>query len=122
VLATRAGSELDILVWHYHDDDAPGPSAAVTLDIVNLPAGLERVEIRHFRMDDEHSNAYRIWQTMGSPQALNGADHERLQAAAGLQMLSAETRARAGDAGVRLAFALPRQAVSLIQLRGCSAS
>jgi len=122
VLATRAGSEVNALVWHYHDDDAPGPSAAVTLDIVNLPAGLERVEIRHFRMDEEHSNAYRIWQTMGAPQALSGADHARLQAAAGLQILSAETRERAGDAGVRLAFALPRQAVSLIQLRGSAVS
>ena len=68
-------------------------------------------------MDDEHSNAYRVWQTMGAPQALSGPDHARLQAAAGLQILSTETRARAGGDSVRFGFALPRQAVSLIQLR-----
>jgi xylan 1,4-beta-xylosidase len=122
VLATRDGSELNVLVWHYHDDDAPGPDAMVTLDIANLPASADRIEIRHFRMDDEHSNAYRIWQAMGSPQALNASDHARLQAAAGLQILSAESRERAGADGVRLAFALPRQAVSLIQLRAPAAS
>src|SRR5581483_7007501 len=32
-LASRHGRELCVLVWHYHDDDVPGPAAAVELSL-----------------------------------------------------------------------------------------
>jgi xylan 1,4-beta-xylosidase len=30
--------KLAVLIWHYHDDDVPGPAAAVDLNLTGLPA------------------------------------------------------------------------------------
>ena len=35
-LASRAGEKVYVMVWHYHDDDVPGPDAAVELEIAGL--------------------------------------------------------------------------------------
>ena len=37
-LAASTGTKLSVLVWHYHDDDVPGPDAEVALDVSGLPA------------------------------------------------------------------------------------
>ena len=36
-LASLDGKKLCVLVWHYHDDDVPGPDAAVELSLTGLP-------------------------------------------------------------------------------------
>ena len=36
-LASLDGDKLCVLVWHYHDDDVPGPDAAVALTLSGLP-------------------------------------------------------------------------------------
>ena len=69
VLATRAGHQAAILLWNYHDDEAPAPPAPVTMAIVGLPKGVTRVLLTHYRIDDEHSNAYTPWQAVGSPES-----------------------------------------------------
>ena len=38
-LAARSGKRITVLAWHYHDDDVPGPDAAVTLDLAGAPGG-----------------------------------------------------------------------------------
>ena len=54
-----------ILVSNYHDSSKPGPPAGIELNIANLPQG--RILVEHFRVDDEHSNAFEVWKKMGSP-------------------------------------------------------
>ena len=54
-LASFDGKKLCILAWHYHDDDLPGPAAAVELALNGFPARSARMQ--HFRIDTEHSNA-----------------------------------------------------------------
>ena len=39
--ASRDG-KLCVLAWHYHDDDVPGPDAAVELALAGLPARSRR--------------------------------------------------------------------------------
>ena len=56
-----------VLVWHYHDDDLPGPDAAVELSLRGLPAQAGSVLVQHYRIDSDHSNAYEAWKRMGSP-------------------------------------------------------
>ena len=56
------------MVWHYHDDDVPGPDAAVALEVNNFPSATGPVRMQHFRIDQDHSDAYAVWQQMGSPE------------------------------------------------------
>ena len=74
-LASLDRNQLCVLVWHYHDDDVPGPAAAVTLNIDGLPAAMSQVKLEHFRIDDEHSNAFTAWKRLGSPQHPTAAQY-----------------------------------------------
>ena len=117
VLATRAPHRIAVMVWHYHDDDLPGPDAAVSLSLAGLPANPGGLRVTHYRIDQQHSNAYAAWVRQGSPIAPDAAQYAALQKAAELARL-AEAPARAVVTGgeTALKFSLPRQAVSLVLL------
>ena len=72
-LASLDNNKLCVLVWHYHDDDVPGPAADVELTL-DRPAACSaaRARLAHFRIDEDHSNAFTAWKRMGSPQQPNG--------------------------------------------------
>ena len=63
-VATRNEREASILVWNYHDDDVPAPETLIDLTVQGL--GAATVKEEEFRMDANHSNAYAVWQQMGS--------------------------------------------------------
>jgi hypothetical protein len=58
------------------------------LKIKGIPAGVGRVLVEHYRIDGTHSNAYTVWQQMGSPQQPTTEMYKKLKADEGLQMLS----------------------------------
>jgi xylan 1,4-beta-xylosidase len=112
--ASRDGDKLYVMLWHYHDDDLPGPTADVELTLANLPVESRSARIEHFTIDADHSNAYSAWQRMGSPQKPTAAQYAELEKAGQLAIGSAiePVSVETGSATVRLS--LPRQAVSLL--------
>ncbi|HEY3755449.1 MAG TPA: beta-xylosidase [Opitutaceae bacterium] len=114
-LASASPGQLAILVWHYHDDDLPGPEAEVNLSVQGLAAAGASVGVEHFRIDGSHSNSFAAWQAMGSPTAPNAAQYFALQRAGRLQSLTDKPASVAVSGGqAELHFALPRQGVSLL--------
>ena len=115
VLATRAPGRVAVMVWHYHDDDLPGPDAAVRLAVGGLPAGITRARLTHYRIDQGHSNAYAAWQRLGSPIAPDPRQYAALQEAGALATLTgAPASADVSGGEAKTEFSLPRQAVSLV--------
>ena len=115
-LASLGENDLCVLVWHYHDDDLPGPAAAVQLHIDNLAVEPARLRVRHFRIDETHSNSYSAWQRIGSPQQPNAQDYAGLEAAGRLaEVLPAPEVEISGNKAI-LRLDLPRQGVSLVRL------
>jgi xylan 1,4-beta-xylosidase len=116
-LAARDGNRVAVMVWHYHDDDVPGPPADVTLtlDKLALPSGAKDLALQHFRIDDEHSNAFTKWKRMGSPQEPTAEHYKELESAGRLTELkdSVSGISVVNDA-TAIRFLLPRQAVSLL--------
>jgi xylan 1,4-beta-xylosidase len=112
-LASRQNDTLYVLVWHYHDDDVPGPEARVELEITGL-TGAKRVGgARHYRIDGEHSNAYSVWKRMGAPPQPTPAQFAALEKASELASVAAPKAAlRKGT--LQTTLRLPRQAVSLL--------
>ncbi len=113
-LASLDGSKLAACVWHYHDEDLPGPDADVNLVIEGLPASVRQVTLRHYRIDADHSNAYTAWKRMGSPQEPTAEQYAQLEKASELAELTAPTTARVEADRLLLKFKLPRQAISLL--------
>jgi len=118
VLASRAPGQVAIMVWHYHDDDVSGPDAAVTLAMTGLPTGVGNATVTHYRIDQQHSDAFAEWLRMGSPIAPDPAQYAAMQRASELATLQGSPAAIGLDGGkATLAFTLPRQGVSLLVVR-----
>jgi xylan 1,4-beta-xylosidase len=114
-LAVGSDRELSILVWNYHDDKVPGPDAAVQIQIAGIPTTAKRVLLRHYRIDDTHSNSWTAWKKMGSPPQPTPEQYASLEAAGQLQEFESP-RWIDSDKRTHLDLGLPRQAVSLLQL------
>ncbi len=115
-LASRTDRAISVMVWNYHDDDVQAAPAQIDLTVAGVPATTRRVEVRHYRVDEGHSNSYSVWKSMGSPQQPTPEQYARLEAAGQLQLVGSPTYAAVEKGGVRLPFSLPRQGVSLVQL------
>jgi xylan 1,4-beta-xylosidase len=115
-LASRDATRLTVLVWHYHDDDVPGPDAAVSVAVSGLPFASGEATLKHLRIDEEHSNAFSAWKRMGSPQAPTPEQYAKLEAAGTLAALGRPETVRVENGAVLVKFNLPRQGVSLLVL------
>jgi xylan 1,4-beta-xylosidase len=115
-LASLDGKKLSVMLWHYHDDDVPGPDASVALSLAGLPLATGEARVVHYRIDEQNSNPYGAWKRMGSPLAPNADQYKELQAASQLARLEAPATLRVEKGQASLRFALPRQGVSLVQL------
>ncbi|HVR36902.1 MAG TPA: beta-xylosidase [Methylomirabilota bacterium] len=112
--ATLDEGKLCVMAWHYHDDDLPGPEAAVTLALSRLPVASGLTRLRHYRIDQHHSNAYALWLRMGSPQDPTPGQYSQLEQAGRLGELNEPQLVRLADGGANVEFQLPRQGVSLL--------
>jgi xylan 1,4-beta-xylosidase len=114
--ATRTPRQASILVWNYHDVNAPAPSTATSLIVQGITAGVNRVQLNQYRIDDTHSNAYALWQQMGSPQHPDAQQFAQLQAAGQLQLRTSPEWLEAHDGTLEISSEMPRQGVALFQL------
>ena len=113
-LASKDKKSAAVMVWHYHDDDTTAPAAPVEIRIKGIPA--KNVQVKHYRIDDTHSNSYTVWQKMGSPQQPTASQITTLEKAGQLEMLSNPEKIAVKEGEVVIKMQLPRQAVSLLQL------
>ena len=116
VLATRDGHKTSILVWNYDDEAIAESATPITVIVDGLAASPSKILIQHYRIDDQHGDSYATWLAMDSPQEPSTEQYARLKAAGQLQLLESPHWVKAEDAKVELSFALPRQAVSLVEL------
>ena len=114
-IAVRSDREISILVWNYHDDDLPGPEARCRSGCPAFRRRRRRATVRHYRIDETHSNAWTAWKNMGSPQQPTAEQYAALEAAGQLQELKPPRRLTA-ETPLSLDLQLPRQGISLLQL------
>lgn len=115
-LATSSDREISAMVWNYYDDDLPSPDVPVHLILTGVPSTVKRVLVRHYRIDQNHSNAYTLWKKLGSPQQPTPEQYAQMEAAGQLQLLTSPEYVNTQTGQVELQFPLPRLAVSLVQV------
>ena len=115
-LASLDQNKLCVLIWHYHDDDVPGPEADVELALNALPLASGEAKLQHFRIDEDHSNAFAAWKRLGSPQQPTPEQYTQLEKAGRLAALAGPETLRVEKGAAVVRFMLPRQAVSLVAL------
>ncbi|MGC1422026.1 MAG: beta-xylosidase [Terracidiphilus sp.] len=115
--ATKGLHQAAVMVWNYHDDDLPAPTTTVQVTIAGIPAGVKRVLLEHYRIDEEHSNSYAVWKQMGSPQSPTAEQYARLRRAGQLELMTSPRWLDVDAGRVTVEMALPRQATSLFRLQ-----
>jgi len=88
----------------------------VELAVNGVPLKSDEASLRHFRIDEEHSNAFSAWKRMGSPQSPTPEQYKLLEKAGQLAALVAPEKVHVENGKVTLKVHLPRQAVSLLEL------
>ncbi len=115
VLASRKEQESAIMLWNYHDDDITDvPPACITLDVKGLRS--PQVLVTHYRIDENHSNAYTVWKEMGSPQQPTPEQVKKLERSGELQTYVSPAWVKVTDGKISMSLELPRQGVSLIKI------
>ncbi len=116
-MAARSDHSVTVMVWNYHDnEDESAEAAKVHLEIAGMPDPRRRVMLRHYRIDQQHSNAYTLWKELGSPQNPTDEQYAKLRDAGQLQMLGSPQWVDAKGEGVKVDFEMPRESVSLVEL------
>ena len=112
--ALSGGKSLDMLIYNHHDNWDLHGERTVELEIANLPSG--ELELRHYRIDAAHSNAYAEWLRQGRPIYPSPEQRAALKAREGLELLEPPRTVAARDGTLRLSFTLPVHAISLLRL------
>jgi len=114
-IASKTDNSISIMVWNYHDkNDLNVPTSFVKLIINNIPS--KKVLITHYRVDQEFSNSYSLWNKMGSPQNPTTNQIESLEKAGQLQLYSSPEWKHIDRGQASIEVELPRQAISLMRL------
>jgi xylan 1,4-beta-xylosidase len=115
-LASLDKNKLAVMVWHYYDDDLPGPAADVDLTLDGLPVQSGSATLTQYLIDADHSNSYEAWKRMGSPLQPTPEQYAQLEKAGKLAQAGEPGKIQIENGKTNVKLKLARQAVSLIVL------
>jgi xylan 1,4-beta-xylosidase len=113
-LACKGDKSISVMVWNYHDDDVPGETAEVALTLSSIEHN--KVLIHHYAVDQNLSNSFEAWKSLGSPQHPTAEEYAELERAGRLQLLQSPEWIEVDAGKLKRNFSLPRQGVALIRL------
>ena len=105
-----------ILVWRHTDDQYQTDEGETAVDIAVSGLDGSRYTVRHFRIDETHSNSHTVWRSLGSPQDPTDEELDLIRSRQGLEEFGEEASITptSGAASFHLEMSLP--AVSLLTL------
>lgn len=115
--ATADDNKIYIMAWHYHDDDVDGPAAQVDIQLENLIPEKGKALVDVYLIDKTHSNAYTVWQSMGSPQDPVTAQYQQLEKSSELEKITGDQMLKIRDHRAGMNLTLERTAVALIVVK-----
>jgi len=113
-LATRRGKGIQVMVYNFNQDVNDRELKKADL-VVTLPSS-GKYELTHYRIDENHSNAYTIWKSMGKPYNPTEAQLNQIKSRQGLELYEPEKVINAKENKITLALQLPHHSVSLLVL------
>jgi xylan 1,4-beta-xylosidase len=115
--ATLSGNKsLEVLIYNHHDDWDVSGVYEIDLEIENLPFEEGDLVLRHYRLDQTHSNAYNEWVRQGKPMYLTPGQRAAIKSREGLELLEPPQQMRCYQGKVKLNFGLPAHGISLLMI------
>jgi xylan 1,4-beta-xylosidase len=114
-LASVNDSSTAIMIWNYHDLNVITPAVNIKLAINEIPS--KKIELTHYRVDQNFSNSYEKWKEMGSPQNVSDEQYKTLEQAGKLTLYEDPKSVKVKNGQLLTQIELPGQAVSLLILK-----
>ena len=95
----------------------PGPMRTWNMTLAGLPPNVRQAHCEQFRIDARHSNAFTVWQSLGSPAQLTVNQSEEIEKAGHLTRLGPPESLDITSGQAHLQLRLPRQSVSLLRVQ-----
>jgi xylan 1,4-beta-xylosidase len=113
--ATLSGNRsLEVLIYNHHDDWDLSGQCAVAVEIESLPFEAKELVLKHYRIDQSHSNAYAEWVRQGKPMYPTPEQRQAIESREGLELLEPPQTLLLCEGKVKLNFTLPVHAISLL--------
>lgn len=113
--ATMDGEDrVQILVYCHHDDVDRNECFPIRLVLEHLPM-TGAIQMRHYRIDADHSNAYAEWVRQGSPNYPNKGQKEAILRRSGLEFCEAPQTLLIHEGRLEHTFPLPTHGISLLE-------
>ncbi len=106
---------IQIMVYSHHDDWDVEKEFDIEIEIGNIQKG-DSFNVKHYRIDKSHSNAYTEWLRQGSPDYPSKQSYEQIKSKDDLELYKPEKTMTVTDGRIKLDFKFPSHAISLIEL------
>ncbi len=115
--ATVSGDKkIEILLYCHHDDWDFGGEYEVDVEVSGLPPSTSKVILTHYRLDEEHSNAYAEWVRQGRPDYPTEAQRRVIKSREGLELYEPISDVLVFNRTFRKKLFLPVHGISLLIL------
>jgi xylan 1,4-beta-xylosidase len=111
-LATRKGDTIQIMVYNFNQDVSGRESEKAELT-VKMPSS-RSYKLIHYRIDENHSNAYSVWKSLGKPIIPNDDQMNQIVSRQGLELSEPLRTIIPEDNKIAIPLILPHHSVSLL--------
>lgn len=114
-IATMSGNKsIDVLVYCHHDDWDVKGEYEVEIEIANLPFNKDNMVLTHYRIDENHSNAYSEWFRQGKSDYPNEAQMRAIKSREGLEQYEPNSQVILLDGKLKKTINLPVHGISFL--------
>ncbi len=115
--ASRDEKRITVVVVNYQDDkiDNDGSDFQVKLGITTKWKPSSGITLKHWRIDETHSNAYTVFKNLGSPALPNPIEMDAIKSKMDLELLDKPARMKAEQLK-NMEFSMPCNSVSLLEI------
>ena len=115
-IATLEDNLLSLMIWYQADEWWQNGVCQIEININHLPFNGPGI-LKHYRIDNEHSNSYSAWIEQGRPQTPDIHQVEQIKSRQGLELVREPQHLNIDSSGmIKLSFQLPLFSTSLIQI------
>jgi xylan 1,4-beta-xylosidase len=106
---------VQVLVFSHHDDGEIASCQEVEVTVEHCPFD-GNISWKHYRIDEQHSNAYAEWIRQGKPKYPVGQQYSEIKAKDALELIEVREVTEVKNGRVQMKFNLPAHAISLIEI------
>ena len=103
------------MIYSHCNDIDKKEDKEITLTVSGLGDG--KVNVEHYRIDAEHSNAYAEWLRQGSPLFPEGEQYDAIKKRDGLEKFSEDASLDTAGGNVEIKFTMPTHGVSYLVIK-----